>query len=133
MLSERPVFAWFNYSTNLVAQNDYSTAAQAFDTAFANYAQIPEAQRPWRLMWYATGPYWAYYYTDRYQDVINLADTTLDAASEDILEESYYWRARANLALGDNEAAEEDLRQCLKAHPSFQPCVEELLGMGLEP
>jgi len=133
-LSERNLFfAWFNYGTNLVAQNDYSMAAQAFDTAFANYAQIPEAQRPWRLMWYATGPYWAYYYTGRYQDVINLADTTLDAASEDVLEESYYWRARANLALGDNEAAEEDLRQCLKAHENFQPCVEELLGMGLEP
>jgi len=134
MLSGRDLyFAWFNYGTNLVAQNDYSTAAQAFDTAFANYAQIPEAQRPWRMMWYATGPYWAYYYTGRYQDVINLADATLDAASEDVLEESYYWRARAKLALGDNEAAEEDLRQCLKAHPSFQPCVEELLGMGLEP
>lgn len=126
-------FAWFNYGSNLVAQQDYATAAQAFDTAFANYAQIPEAQRPWRMMWYATGPYWAYYYTGRYQDVINLATTTLEAMSEDVLEESFYWRARAHLALGNNEAAEEDLRQCLKAHESFQPCVDELLGMGLEP
>lgn len=126
-------FAWFNYGTNLVAQQDYATAAQAFDTAFANYVQIPEAQRPWRMMWYATGPYWAYYYTGRYQDVINLADTTLDAMSEDVLEESYYWRARANLALGNTAEAEEDLRQCLNAHESFQPCVDELLGMGLEP
>lgn len=126
-------FAWFNYGSNLVAQKDYAAAAQAFDTAFANYAQIPEAQRPWRLMWYATGPYWAYYYTGRYQDVINLANTTLEAMSEDVLEESYYWRARANLALGDNKAAEKDLRQCLKAHTAFQPCIDELLAMGLEP
>ena len=31
-----------------------------------------------RMMWYQTGPYFAYYYSARYQDVINLANTTLN-------------------------------------------------------
>ncbi len=59
----------------------------------------PRRNRPWRMLWYQTGPYFAYYYTGRYQDVINLATQTLDAMSEPILEESYYWRGRAYLAL----------------------------------
>ena len=83
-----------------MAEKDYTRAAAAYDAAFANYAQIPEKTRPWRMMWYQTGPYFAYYYTGRYQDVINLATQTLDAMSEPILEESFYWRARASFSSG---------------------------------
>ncbi|MEW5870477.1 MAG: C39 family peptidase [Chloroflexota bacterium] len=126
-------FAWFNRGSSLVALKDYANAAQAYDTAFANYAQIPEAERPWRMMWYQTSPYWAYYYTGRYQDVINLATQTLDAMSEPVLEETFYWRAQAQLALGQNEAAIQDLQQCLVAHEEFQPCVDGLKGLGLDP
>jgi hypothetical protein len=126
-------FAWFNRGTNLVYLQDYAGAAAAYDAAFANYLQIPEKQRPWRTLWYQTGPYFAYYYTGRYQDVIDLATTTINASSEPNLEENYYWRAKALLALVDNEGAERDLRQCLKVHPDFDPCVSELLLMGIEP
>jgi tetratricopeptide (TPR) repeat protein len=84
-------------------------------------------------MWYQTGPYFAYYFTGRYEDVINLATQTLDAMSEPILEESYYWRARALLALGDNEAAIKDLNQCLEVHEGFAPCLSELAKLGIFP
>jgi hypothetical protein len=126
-------FALFNQGTNLVAEQDYARAAAAYDAAFANYAQIPEASRPWRMMWYQTGPYFAYYYTGRYQDVINLATQTLDAMNEPILEESFYWRARAYLAMADADSAVKDLKQCLVVHPGFDPCIQELLKMGIEP
>lgn len=126
-------FAFFNQGTNLVALNDYASAATAFDTAFANYPTIPEAQRPWRLMWYVTSPYFAYYYTGRYLDVIKLATQTLDAMSEPILEESFYWRAKAELALADSEAAIKDLKECLVVHPEFSPCQDELKLQGIEP
>jgi len=126
-------FALFNQGANLVAEQDYAHAAAAYDAAFANYAQLPEASRPWRMMWYQTGPYFAYYYTGRYQDVINLATQTLDAANEPILEESFYWRARAGLALADADAAAKDLKQCLVVHPGFDPCIQEMLKMGIEP
>jgi len=126
-------FSLFNQGTSLVAIQDYSAAATAYDAAFANYGALADEVRPWRMMWYQTGPYFAYYFTGRYQDVINLATQTLEGMSEPILEESFYWRARAYLAIGEAESAQEDLETCLKAHPGFDPCIQELLKMGIEP
>ena len=123
-------FAYFNRGTNLVALQDYATAAQMYDEAFAIYPDIPEDDRPYRALWYQTGPYYAYYHTGRYWDVITLATTTLDAMSEPMLEESYYWRARAELALGDTVGAEKDLRLALKYHEDFAPAVQMLAEMG---
>ncbi len=123
-------FAWFNLGTNLVALQDYAAAATAFDAAFANYPDIPEAERPWRIFWYQSGPYFAYYYTGRYQDVVDLATTTLEVTSEPVLEESYYWRARARLALGDRQGAVDDLRISLEAHPDFGPAIGTIGSVG---
>lgn len=133
-LAERDLFfALFNQGESLVAIQDYARAATAFDAAFANYAALSEDIRPWRMMWYRTGPYYAYFYTGRYQDVINLATQTLDSMSDPVLEETFYWRARANLMLGDQETAVEDLDGCMQSHPGFNPCVQELLKLGIEP
>lgn len=126
-------FAWFNRGTNLVRLQDYASAASAYDEAFAVYPSIPEKERPWRMMWYQTGPYWAYFYSGRYQDVINLSTTTLVAMSEPVLEESYYWRALAREALGDTKGAIKDLQSALKAHPGFEPAATKLEEMSIEP
>jgi hypothetical protein len=126
-------FAWFNRGTNLVRLQDYAGAASAYDEAFAVYPSIPEKERPWRMMWYQTGPYWAYYYSGRYQDVINLSTTTLDAMSEPVLEESYYWRALAREALGDTKGAIKDLGSALKVHPGFEPALTKLGQTDVEP
>ena len=126
-------FAWFNRGTNLVRLQDYAGAAAAYDEAFALYPSIAEKQRPWRMMWYQTGPYWAYYYTGRYQDVINLATTTLEAMSEPVLEESYYWRALAREALGDSKGSIKDLRSALDVHPGFEPALTQLEQLGENP
>jgi hypothetical protein len=126
-------FAMFNKGSNLVRLKDYAGAAAAFDAAFALYPSIPEEQRPWRMVWYQTGPYFAYYYTQRYQDVINLATTTLESMSEPVLEESYYWRAMAKSALGDTAGAVDDLRQALQVHPGFGPALLKLQEMGATP
>ena len=126
-------FAWFNRGANLVSLQDFAGAALAYDEGFALYPTIPEKERPWRLMWYQTGPYWAYYYSGRYQDVIELASTTLDAMSEPVLEESYYWRALAREALGDRKGAIKDLRSALKVHPGFEPALTQLQQMGITP
>ena len=127
-------FAWFNAGTSLVYLQDYSGAAQAFDTAYGIYPTIPEKNRPWRIVWYQTGPYFAYYYTLRYQDVIEMAPTTLDAMGPNKgIEESWYWRALAELAGGDQVGAISDLRESLKWHPGFTPSVEQLNALGLTP
>ncbi len=124
-------FAWFDRGTNLVYLQDYAGAAQAYDTAFALYAALPEEERPWRLLWYQDGPYAAYYYTGRYQDVINLAHATLINVDKPVLEETYYWRGMAKEALGDREGALEDLTRAFKLNPNSTPAGEELRHLNL--
>lgn len=131
-------FAWYNYGTNLVALQDYSGAAQAYDTALALYNQLPDdlSVRPYRILWYQTGPYFAYYYTGRYSDVIQLAsDNSISQVKDDepALEESFYWRAMARFALGETGGAVEDVQACLTYHPDFSPCTALAQQLGVQP
>ena len=77
---------------------------------------------PERMMWYQTGPYWAYYYTRRY----DLATKTLDNMSEPVLEVSFNWRGLAREAAGDIPGKIEDFQAALSAHPDFEPAVDPL-------
>jgi len=126
-------FAWYNRGTSLVGLNDYAGAALAYDEAFKIYPTIPEKKRPWRMLWYQTGPYFAYYYTGRYQDVVNLATATLGMIDEPAIEETWVWRARAEIALGQRELAIDDLRNALKWHPGFAPAQDALASLGAQP
>ena len=131
-------FALFNYGTNLVSLRDYEGAAKAYDQAFAVYDALPEdiTVRPYRILWYQTGPYYAYYYTGRYVDVIKLAsENSIKMVRDDepALEESFYWRGAAKIALGIRETAIEDFQTCLEYHPGFKPCVDALQEQGIFP
>lgn len=129
-------FAWFNIGTSHVNLREYVDAAMAYDQAFSLYANLEDdkSTRPYRIMWYQTWPYWAYFYSGRYIDVINLADITLnDTISEPVLEESLYWRGRAEYMIGDTQAAIKDYRASLKIHPGFAPSVQALLDLGVQP
>jgi hypothetical protein len=129
------LFAWFNRGTSLVALQDYAGAAAAYDEAFRIDAELlstdPES-RPYRMMWYQTGPYKAYFYSGRHNEVINLATHTLANMSEPVLEESYYWRGLAREAIGDVPGAIEDLRAALNMHPGFQPALDQLRRLGVD-
>lgn len=124
-------FAWFNRGTSLVNLGDFTGAAAAYDQAFLLMAELPSSQRPWRILWYQTGPYFAYYFSGRYQDVINLADTTISAVAEPYIEESFVWRARAKIVLGDYTGAAEDTRKALEYHPGFDPALELATQLGI--
>jgi hypothetical protein len=131
-------FAWFNKGTSLVALKQYADAASAYDKAFSLYAKwdTEKQDRPYRILWYETGPYFAYFYSARYADVINLADTTLtDPASkgERTLEESLLWRGRAYYLAGNTQAAVVDYRNALKIHENWIPAVQALQDLGLQP
>jgi tetratricopeptide (TPR) repeat protein len=129
-------FAWYNRGTTLKDLQDYGGAAAAYDEAFAIYNTLPEDKsiRPYRILWYQTGPYYAYYYVNRYQGVVSLATTAIDAAlDEPALEESFYWRAMAKAAAGDSAGAIEDYRVSLKYHPGFEPTLYQLQLLGVEP
>lgn len=127
-------FVWFNKGTNYGLQTDYGNAALAYDTAFNLYYQLPEKDRPYRAMWYQTGPYKAYFYTSRYQDVINLADKTESTLyNHRVLEETLYWRALAEANIGLYDAAYADMRKAVHYHPGFQPASDILAQWGISP
>lgn len=133
-------FAMFNQVTSLVnLQNpDYGPAAAAFDKAnayFNNTLSVSDDKPlPYRIMWYQTAPYKAYYFTGRYQDVVNLADANLKRImATRSLEESWFWLARAEYALGNSETAYADMRQALHFHPNFQPALDIFALWGISP
>jgi len=129
-------FAWFNLGTSHVQLREYIDAAFAYDQAFNIYAQLgdDDTERPYRLMWYQTGPYWAYFYAGRFQDVINLANYTLtETISDPTLEESIYWRGKAYLSLGQQENAIADFRETIRLNPNFSPGWYELDQLGVGP
>ncbi|MGI6740761.1 MAG: C39 family peptidase [Brevefilum sp.] len=126
-------FAWYSYGTSLVNLQDYFGAAQAFDQAYKIYDDLTSKPNLYRITWYQTGPYYAYFYTGRYQDVINLANSTLGNSFEPAIEETWVWRGRARLALGDTNGAIEDFRTALEWHPNWWVAEQELRNLGVVP
>ncbi|HEX5809716.1 MAG TPA: C39 family peptidase [Anaerolineales bacterium] len=129
-------FAWFNVGTSHIALLQYADAAIAYDYAFNIYADLDtnDSVRPYRMMWYQTGPYKAYYYTNRFADVINLANTTLnDTIAEPVLEESLYWRGRAYYMAGKTDLAVKDYRDALAVHPKWIPATQAMQDLGIQP
>ncbi len=140
-------FAWYNRGSSLVLQQDFVGAAEAYDKAFEFYAKLPEDRRPWRMLWHQTGPYYAYFYAGRYQDTADLATRTLDFIKQrsdrlglgdkpqvgPFIEETWVWRGRARVVIGNSKGAVEDFRMALKYHPGFPAAVDELKKLGVTP
>lgn len=127
-------FAWFNKGTSHVELQEYFDAATAYDQAFLIYATLDKVKRPYRMLWYQTGPYKAYYYSARYADVINLAKITLDSViGGPYLEESLLWRGRAYYMAGDTPNAIKDFRAALYVHPQWPPAMQALQDLGVQP
>jgi hypothetical protein len=127
-------FAWYNYGVSLRHLGDYFGAAQAFDTAFSVRNDAYEGFNPyWRITWYQTDPYFAYFNTNRFQDVIDLANDTLNNSYVPAIEETWVWRGRAKVQLGDIDGAIEDFREALKWHPDWWVAEAELEALGVTP
>ena len=125
-------FAWFNRGSSLVGLQDYAGAADAYDQAFALYARLSEEQRPYRLLWYQIGPYLAYYYSGRYQDVIDLANATFSWVGKPVLEETFFWRGMAYEALGNSNQAASDYEKSAALNPNYLPPHQALERLGVQ-
>lgn len=122
-LDEAPddAFAWFNLGTSLTRLGEmtgdpayYASGAAAFDQAFL--LGVPP-----RIVWYQFRPYIAYMRTDRYQDMIDLADTTLESQGGRNVEETYLYKGHALAFLGDGSGAADAYRQALRLNENFYP------------
>lgn len=123
-------FAWYNLGSSRLGLQDYAGAALAFDQAFAIYPTLAEDQRPYRTLWYRHEPFEAYFHTGRYQDVINLADTTLATTTSIGLEEVWYWRGLAQKSISQRTHAIRSLQQAVKANPTFELAKQALRELG---
>jgi tetratricopeptide (TPR) repeat protein len=110
-------YAWFNAGTNSLGLGQVERAAAAYD-------QARLLKLPWRMLWYQFGPFEAYLRAGRYQEVIALAGANLRTSNN--LEESYYYRALARRALGDEEGARQDLETALRYNPLYERAAEAL-------
>jgi tetratricopeptide (TPR) repeat protein len=81
------------------------------------YDQARQIGLPWRMLWYQFGPFQAYYETGRYQELIQLADATISSGGE--IEEVYFWKGRALVALDNTAGATEAWRQALTIKPTY--------------
>lgn len=112
-------FLWFNLGMTYNAVGDFDKAAAAFD-------QARSIGLPWRMLWYQFGIYEAYYQLGRYQDIVTLADTTLETQGGQNVEETYYYKALAQGALGDRVSARQNLERAVQLNPNFMLAVEKL-------
>jgi tetratricopeptide (TPR) repeat protein len=129
-------FAWFNLGTSQASLGQYAEASSSYDRAFQLYAELDAVipYRPYRLLWYQNGPYEAYYLMGRFQDVIDLADNSLSTPlTGPTLEEALYWRALAEYALGETDAAFADMRQAVYLNPNFRWALDKLQDWGISP
>jgi tetratricopeptide (TPR) repeat protein len=117
-------FSWFNVGTSLQLLGRNEDATLAFDQA-RSYGTIP-----YRMLWYQTYMYKAYFFAKRYQDVIDLATVTLQTPG---LEESNYWRGWAYYETGNIDAAVADMRTALDAHPKWDQALAALTQWGVAP
>ena len=110
-------YLWFNLGTVYNALGEYERAATAFD-------QARNIGLPWRMLWYQFGPYEAYYQVGRYEDIILLTDITLQ--NRPYFEESFYYKALAQMALGQTDDARQNLQRAVNFNPNYQPAQAAL-------
>jgi tetratricopeptide (TPR) repeat protein len=107
-------YAWFNQGSSLYAQGKYEEALAAFQ----------QAQRlglPRRMLWYQYEPLQALFDTARYDELLQLVNTTLHSATG--IEELHYWRGLALAALGDQAEAQQALHRALQIQPHYQQAL----------
>ncbi|MDM8528860.1 C39 family peptidase [Anaerolineales bacterium HSG24] len=114
--------AYFNKGDALTRLGRFDEAAAAFDEA-------RHRQLHWRRLWYQFTPFEAYYQVERYQDVIDLSQATLNSANG--LEEGYYYLGLALHATGQLGAA-ENFRAALTYNANFSLASDALAALEAE-
>lgn len=117
MADQNNPYAWFNMGTNFVSLGMYDAAAQAYDKAIS-------LGLPWRMMWYQFGPYEAYYYTDRYDDMIRIARQNQNDGGGHFVEETRYYLGLAREGRGELDMALENYNAALAFNPNFAPAED---------
>jgi tetratricopeptide (TPR) repeat protein len=112
-------FAWFNLGSSLTQLGHLTGESPFFDNAAAAYDQARSLGLPWRMLWYQFGPYEAYLASDRTDDIFALTEAMFTSFGGQNVEETYYYRGQAKLALGDSAGATADFQTALQLNPNY--------------
>jgi tetratricopeptide (TPR) repeat protein len=114
-------FAWFNMGTSLTELGRYQEATTAFDYT----ANLELLSAHWRMTWYQFAPFEAYFYGERYDDVLGYVNANLSNNGK-YAEETYYWQGMVYAVQGNNNAAREAFNNALGNNHLFTPAQEAL-------
>ncbi len=95
-VNEKDSFAWFNLGSDLVYFERYEEAALAYDKS-------RELGLPLRMFRYQFGPFFAYFHSNRIDDLLVLTDYARGIT--DMSEEAWLWYGWALYRKGDAEGA----------------------------
>lgn len=110
-------FAYMNKGWAFTQLGDYEQAVEAFEAGMA-------LGLPWRYFWYEFSVFEAYYHTERYDDLIALAEKTL--LSSKGIEELYYYIGLAREAQGDIPRAKGNLEMAIFRNANFAEAQAKL-------
>ena len=123
-------FAWFNLGTALTRMGGLTGEAKYYEGGAQAFDRSREIGLPPRMLWYQFQPYLAYLKLERYQDVIDLADATLDTQGGRNVEETFWYKGHALAYLGDVDGAISAYKQSLAANENFYPAQISLDSLG---
>lgn len=104
-------FAWFNLGSNQVYFERYHEAAQAYDKA-------RQVGLPQRMLRYQFGPFFAYFFSGRNDDLLALTDYALQRTPNS--EETLLWRGWGRYRAGETSRAMDDFQAALEENPFYQ-------------
>jgi tetratricopeptide (TPR) repeat protein len=103
--------AWFNAGSNLLYFERYEDSAAAYD-------QARTIGWPQRMLRYQFGPFFAYFHTNRIEDLLILTEYALERTPNS--EEALLWRGWARYRQGDYNGAIADFQAALEANYLYQ-------------
>jgi tetratricopeptide (TPR) repeat protein len=117
-------YAWFNLGSNLVYFERYEEAAAAYD-------QARNLGLPQRMLRYQFGPFFAYFHTERTEDLLALTEYALQRTPN--AEEALLWNGWALYRSGDANKAVEQFSKALEANPNYLDARYALEFIGATP
>lgn len=127
------VFAWFNLGTALTEMGAATGESQYYQGGAQAYDQARELGLPPRMLWYQFRPYLAYLRVSRLDDVIALADATLETQGGRNVEETYWYKGVALETQGNITEAITNYQAALEVnHNAYyaQWSLDALTGGG---
>jgi tetratricopeptide (TPR) repeat protein len=113
--------AWYNLGTALTRMGGLTGETQYYQGGAQAFDKAREIGLPPRMLWYQFQPYLAYLKLQRYQDIVDLADATLETQGGRNVEETFWYKGHALAFLGDTSGAREAYQEALRVNENFYP------------